>query len=165
MATNVTSLAAAMEAAGFRSNKALAEAAGISPAAVGAILKRGTCNSTTARKLQDACGVHKIGPLMQPRDAAVREEREAAVPDVFDHVRFEGSPWYRDVVGHRLVVTGTRIVDGLTTWGATVYEQDGTEVVEDFRYSSPWIARAWGKAAASGKPAPEVLDIHIMARC
>lgn len=159
--TNVSNLADAMKAAGFKTNRALAKAAGVSDAAVGLILKRGTCNGMTAEKLQAACGEHKIGPLLQPNTPAATEMLEADLL-AYDDIRFEGSAWYRDVVNERVVVTGTRIIDGLVTWGASVFTTGGEVLAEDFRYSSHWPAQRWGKATARQDVIPDPRDAELV---
>lgn len=156
MATNVSNLGRAMEEAGFRTNTALAEASGVSASAIGAILKRGTCNGMTAERLQAACGEYKIGPLMQPRVESESVEVEELLS--FDGISFEGRPWFRDVVEDRIVVTGTRLVpiedeDGVVyeiiKWGAVVYEPGGAVVAEvAFDDDSFWLPRREGKAIA-----------------
>lgn len=157
MATNVSNLAEAMAAAGFETNMALAEAAGVSPSTVGAILKRGTCNGMTAEKLQAACGEHKIGPLMQPHTKEQTDTVEDLLLERFPFIDFEGSPWFFDVVDERLVVTGTRLVpievDGETyhilKWGAVVYDTEGSVVAEvPFDDDSFWPPRREGKSLA-----------------
>lgn len=69
----------AMKKAGFKYNKDLAEAAGVSPATVGNALKRGEVRESTAEKLQDACGEHPIGPLVDT-DRVSGEEQNVSNP-------------------------------------------------------------------------------------
>lgn len=147
MATNVSNLAQAMDAAGYRTNKALAEAAGISPASIGLILKRGTCNPSTAEKLQAACGEHRIGPYVETAGPSQAEEVAAALPE---YVAFEGKPFFRDEVNGHLVITGTRKSrEGIIRWGAAVYDPDGMLVAEtDFNYGSFIPPRDDGAALA-----------------
>lgn len=142
---DVSFLAEAMAEAGYKSNKALAEAAGMSSGAVGRILKRGTCNQFSAEKLQAACNPHKIGPLMQPEGVSASDR--VAEDEVLASA-FPGRPWFKDVdKGTGLTaVTGTRLDDdGLIEWGVVVYDPDGKDVAEDWGYDAHWLPRAEGK--------------------
>lgn len=129
MATNVSNLPEAMEAAGFKTKKELAEAAGVSYSGLCNILKRGTCNPSTAEALQEACGEHRIGPYMETVEPSHADQVAEELPD---HVRFEGRPWFRDEVAGHIVITGTRKSGetGLIGWGAAVYDAAGALVEE-----------------------------------
>lgn len=92
---DVAWLGEAMEKAGFKYQKDLAEAAGISASTVGNALKRGEVRESTAEKLQRACGEHAIGPYMDTdRIEGKRRKESVAIPPDMDPEgcveRFEG---------------------------------------------------------------------------
>lgn len=95
MSVDVAWLAEAMEKAGYKYNKDLAEAAGVSGATVGNALKRGTVRESTAKKLQAACGEYSIGPFIGPEEQGHDRAHSVAMPkdqkeeDCLE--RFEGS--------------------------------------------------------------------------
>lgn len=153
---DVSFLKDAMQAAGFKTNKALAEAAGVSYAAVGAILKRKYCNQFSADKLQKACGPHRIGPLVDLPVEALEEARaleglpveEKYQVDTYGHFP-GGRPFFRDEAHGHLVVTGTRLdEDALVEWGVVVFSLGGEVVDEDWGWESHWLARDEGKRIA-----------------
>lgn len=132
-------LAQAMEAAGYGSNKALAEEAGVSSQTVSRVLKTGTCTQFTAEKLQRACGEHRIGPHMQVEDGPTTAELPPGCA-------FPGErAWFLERVGGVLMALGTRLDgDGLVEWGAVLYADE--EIVgEAWGMSSHWMAREEGK--------------------
>jgi len=79
MATNVAWLPAAAAAAGFRTDKALADMAGMNPGSVSRIMRSKVCNSVSARKLQTACGQFAIGPDFGSPPVGSAEEAKAPV--------------------------------------------------------------------------------------
>lgn len=161
MAADVSWLGDAMEAAGFRTIKSLAEAAGMSLAGVGRIIKLGRCNPSSAERLQAACGEHLIGPHMQRTAEAEEAARKTREEDVFGDLDLPSmAPLFRDAVDGAVVVTGTRKPEGgLLEHGAVVI-RDGERVAEDWGYTSHWPARAWGCAVAAGKEPPEPHPFH-----
>lgn len=80
MSADVSWLAEAMEKAGFKYNKDLAEAAGVSGPTVGNALKKGRVRESTAEKLQAACGEHPIGPYSEIKEQGHEREYSVAIP-------------------------------------------------------------------------------------
>lgn len=151
--TNVTYLAEAMEAAGYATNKALAEAAGVSATTVSRALKLGEVNGMTAVKLQTACGGHRIGPLVDLPAGADDEAKKARLRDLEEQFnamdKFPGTPFFWDRAHGHLVLTGTRMDDnGLVEWGSVVFTPSGDVVGEAWGYDSHWPVRDEGKRLA-----------------